>query len=98
MEWLKPFVQPRKSKSNFPDRKDNSETNGRESDYNGSDYNSDFGDDQDGEGEFSMSDMDDGQKNFPKQKLKPVSNEGKRKPTFAERQPTTQKGSDDKRV
>ena len=27
-----------------------------------------------------MSDMDDEQKNFPKQKLKPVSNEGKRKP------------------
>ena len=29
---------------------------------------------------ISMSDMDDEQKNFPKQKLKPVSNEGKRKP------------------
>ena len=27
-----------------------------------------------------MSDMDDEQKNFPKQKLKPISNEGKRKP------------------
>ena len=40
--------------------------------------NSDF--DQDGEGEFLMSDMEDDQKNFPKQKLKPVSNEGKRKP------------------
>ena len=80
MEWLKLFVQPRKSKSNFLDIKDNLETNGRESDENGSDYNSDFGNDQDGEGEFSMSDMDDEQKNFPKQKLKPVSNEGKRKP------------------
>ena len=44
------------------------------------DYNSDFGEDQDGEGEFSVSDTDNEQKNFPKQKLKPVSNEGKMKP------------------
>ena len=80
LEWLKPFVQPRKSKSNFPNRKDNLETNGCESDENGSDYNSDFGEDQDGEVEFSMSDMDDEQKNVPKQKLKPVLNEGKGKP------------------
>ena len=41
--------------------------------------------------------MDDEQKNLPKQKLKPVSNEGKRKP-LAERQPTAQKGRDDKYI
>ena len=38
------------------------ETNGRESDENGSDYNSDFGEDQDSSGEFLISDMDDEQK------------------------------------
>ena len=37
------ICQPRKSKFNFPDRKDILETNGRESDENGFDYNSDFG-------------------------------------------------------
>ena len=77
---MKPFVEPRKSKSNFPSRKNNLETSGCKSDENGSDSNSDFGEDQYGEGEFLMSDMDDKQKNFPKQKLRSVSNEGKRKP------------------
>ena len=59
---------------------------GRESDENGSDYNSSFVENQDGKGEFSMSDMDDGQKNFAIQKLNPAL----KKTSFAERQPTTQ--------
>ena len=95
LEWLKPFVQPRKFQSNFPEKIDDLETKGRESDENGS--NSDFGDDQDGEGEFSISDMDDNQKNFPKLKLKPVSNEGKRKPLLLKGS-QQQSGRDDKHV
>ena len=55
-------------------------TNGSETDESGSDYNSDFGEDQDGEDQFSTSDMDDEKKNFPKQKVNLVSNEGKMKP------------------
>ena len=50
LEWLKPFVQLQKSKSHFLDRTDDLETNGRESDENGSDRNSDFGEDQDKDG------------------------------------------------
>ena len=63
MICLKPFIRPRKSKSNFRIEKIiYLETNGRESDENGSDYNSDFGEDQDSSGEFLISDMDDEQK------------------------------------
>ena len=47
MEWLKTFAQPQKSKSNFPDRTDDLETNGGENDENDSDHNSNFAEDQD---------------------------------------------------
>ena len=76
-EW---FVQPRKSNSNFSERTDDLETNTRESDESGSDYNYNFGEDQGEEAEFSMSDIDDELTNFLKQKFNPLSNEGKRKP------------------
>ena len=43
LKWLKPFIQPGKSKSNFPDRTDDLQTNRQERDENGSNYNSHFG-------------------------------------------------------
>ena len=57
LEWLKPFVQRRKPKSTVPHRTDDLEANGHDHDENGPNYNLDFGEDQDGEGEFSMSCM-----------------------------------------
>ena len=47
MEWLKTFAQPQKSKSNFPDRTDDLETNGGGNDENDSDHNSNFAENQD---------------------------------------------------
>ena len=57
------------------------ERNGNESDDDVSEYdcNSDVEEDQDGEVEFSMSDMEVGQRNISKQKLNPLPNKGKRK-------------------
>ena len=73
LEWMKTFVQPRKSKFNFPKRTDDLEINGREGYKSGSDYHSHFGEDQDEESQFLMSDMGDEQKNFSRINLNPVS-------------------------
>ena len=54
LQWLKLFVLIQRSKSHFSVRKNDLDTNGCENDETGSSYNSDFGDDQDREGEFSI--------------------------------------------